>query len=118
MLAQRVKVLTRKGDLTGVIGSKAPHVLSIEERKNVLNMEHMFIDIDATSKDEAEDFGVDVGDPIATIMPFEVLSNPKMLLARAWDDRAGCYIALKVLQHSGQAWLHWPFIWSVADCRF
>lgn len=98
MLAQRVKVLTRKGDLTGVIGSKAPHVLSIEERKNVLDISNMFVDIGATSQEEAESFGVVVGDPIVPICPFEVLPNPKMLMAKAWDNRAGCYVTLKVLE--------------------
>ncbi|GAA2718501.1 hypothetical protein GCM10009865_54620 [Aeromicrobium ponti] len=63
----------------GVIGSKAPHVLSIEERKNVLETDQMFVDIGASSKEEAESFGVRVGDPIATICPFEVLLNPKLL---------------------------------------
>lgn len=102
MLAQRVKVLTRKGDLTGVIGSKAPHVLSIEERRNVLEIDTMFVDIGASSKEEAENFGVEVGDPIVPICPFEVMPNPKILLAKAWDNRAGCYVALKVLERIQQ----------------
>lgn len=102
MLAQRVKVLTRKGDLTGVIGSKAPHVLSIEERKNVLEISNMFVDIGASSKEEAEGFGIEVGDPIVPICPFEVMPNPKMLMAKAWDNRAGCYVALKVLERIQQ----------------
>lgn len=98
MLAQRVKVISRNGDLTGVVGSKAPHVLSIEERKNVLDIANMFVDIGASSREEAERFGVEVGDPIVPICPFEVLPNPQMLLAKAWDNRAGCYVALKVLE--------------------
>lgn len=36
MLAQRVTIVTKKGDITGVIGSKPPHVLSPEARKNRL----------------------------------------------------------------------------------
>jgi putative aminopeptidase FrvX len=98
MLAQRVKVLTRKGDYTGVIGSKAPHVIPPEERKKVLEPKTMFIDIGATSKKEAEEFGVEVGDPIVPVCPFEVLANPKMLLGKAWDNRMGCYVALKTLE--------------------
>lgn len=98
MLAQRVKVLSRKGDHIGVIGSKAPHVLSIEERKNVLEISNMFVDIGASSKEEAESFGVEVGDPIVPICPFEVMPNPKMLMAKAWDNRAGCYVTVKVLE--------------------
>ncbi|MGI6577534.1 MAG: hypothetical protein ACOX1Q_05745 [Eubacteriales bacterium] len=33
MLAQRVTVVTDKGDVTGVIGSKPPHILSPDARK-------------------------------------------------------------------------------------
>ena len=33
MLAQRVTIVTNKGDITGVIGSKPPHILSPEARK-------------------------------------------------------------------------------------
>ncbi|MBU8906674.1 M42 family metallopeptidase [Desertibacillus haloalkaliphilus] len=98
MLSQRVTVMTQRGDLTGVIGSKAPHVLTLEERKKVMKISDMFVDIGATSREEAEKFGVAVGDPVATICPFEVLPNQNMLLARNWDNRAGCYIALKVLE--------------------
>jgi endoglucanase len=98
LLSQRVKVLSKNKDLTGVIGSKAPHVLSVEERKKVLDIDKMFIDIGASSREEAESFGVAVGDPVATICPFEPLSNEKLLLARTWDNRAGCYIALRVLE--------------------
>src|SRR5699024_3094811 len=53
MLAQRVTISTSKGDVTGVIGSKPPHVLSMEERKKVVEIKNMFIDIGASSKEEA-----------------------------------------------------------------
>ncbi|WP_088036491.1 M42 family metallopeptidase [Evansella clarkii] len=98
LLSQRVKVLTKSRDLTGVVGSKAPHVLPPEERKKVLPIDKMFVDIGASSQEEAESFGVSVGDPVATVCPFEPLANEKLLLSRTWDNRAGCYIALKVLE--------------------
>ncbi|MBM7097573.1 M42 family metallopeptidase [Bacillus sp. H-16] len=98
MLSQRVKVMAGKGDLTGVIGSKAPHVLAPEERKKVLEIDKMFIDIGASSDEEAREFGVEVGDAICPVGELEVLPNPKMLLARNWDNRAGCYVSLKVLE--------------------
>ena len=37
MLAQRVTIVTRKGDVTGVIGSK-PHILPPEARKSQLKL--------------------------------------------------------------------------------
>lgn len=38
MLAQRVTIVTKKGEITGVIGSKPPHVLSPEARKSQLRL--------------------------------------------------------------------------------
>ena len=53
MLAQRVTIVTRKGDVTGVIGSKPPHILPPEARKKPVEMKDMFIDIGASSQEEA-----------------------------------------------------------------
>jgi putative aminopeptidase FrvX len=98
MLAQRVTVLTRKGDIEGVIGSKPPHILPAEARKKAVDKKDMFIDIGASSKEEAEEFGVRPGDTVVPICPFTVMKNPKMLMAKAWDNRIGCAIAIEVLK--------------------
>lgn len=96
MLAQRVRIRTRQGDLTGVVGSKPPHILSAEERGKIVQKKEMFIDIGVTSKAEATAAGVRPGDPVVPICPFTVLSNPQFLLAKAWDNRMGCIVALEV----------------------
>ena len=58
MLAQRVTIVTRKGEtITGVIGSKPPHILSPEARKKPVDIKDMFIDIGASSKEEANGVG-------------------------------------------------------------
>lgn len=98
MLAQRVKVLTRKGELVGVVGSKPPHVLSPEERSKVVQVKDMFIDIAASSKEEAMEWGVRPGDPIVPHCDFTVMPNPKVLMNKAWDNRAGCAAAIMVLE--------------------
>src|SRR5699024_7868647 len=51
MLAQRVNIMTKKGNVTGVIGSKPPHILTAEERKKPVEIKDMFIDIGASSKE-------------------------------------------------------------------
>ncbi|KYD10817.1 M42 family metallopeptidase [Heyndrickxia sporothermodurans] len=99
MLAQRVTIVTRKGDLTGVIGSKPPHVLSPEARKKPYEIKDMFIDIGASSKEEALEWGVLPGDMVVPYFEFTVMNNEKMLLAKAWDNRIGCAIAIDVLKN-------------------
>ena len=98
MLAQRVLILTRKGEIEGVIGSKPPHILSPEARKKPVDKKEMFIDIGASSKEEAESWGVRPGDTAVPICPFTVMKNPKVLMAKAWDNRIGCAIAIEVLK--------------------
>jgi len=99
MLAQRVTIVTSKGDVTGVIGSKPPHILPPELRKKPVEIKDMFIDIGASSREEAMEFGVRPGDQIVPYFEFTVLKNEKMLLAKAWDNRIGCAIAIDVLKN-------------------
>lgn len=98
MLAQRVEVYTREGPVVGVIGSKPPHILSPDERKRVYDKKEMFIDVGAGSRAEAESFGIRPGDAIVPVCPFTVMRNEKLLLAKAWDNRFGCALAIEVLR--------------------
>lgn len=98
MLAQRVTIVTSKGDVTGVIGSKPPHILSPEARKKPVDIKDMFIDIGASSREEASEWGVKPGDMVVPYFEFTVMNNEKMLLAKAWDNRIGCAIAIDVMK--------------------
>ena len=98
MLAQRVEVYTRRGPIVGVTGSKPPHILDQEERKKLVEKKAMFIDIGASSRAEAEAWGVRPGDPIVPVSPFTVMHNEKFVMAKAWDNRFGCALAIEVLR--------------------
>ena len=99
MLAQRVQIITRSGEtITGVIGSKPPHILPAEQRNKAADIKQMFIDIGATSKEEVMEWGVRPGDMIAPYFEFTVMKNEKFLLAKAGDNRIGCAIAIEVLK--------------------
>lgn len=116
MLAQRVKILTRKGELVGLIGSKPPHILPADERKKVVEIKDMFIDIGASSREEAMTFGVRPGDPIIPYCDFTVMPNPKVLLNKAWDNRAGCATAIMVLEElKGKA--HENVVYAVGNVQ-
>lgn len=98
MLAQRVTVHTRKGPIPGVIGSKPPHVLSREERQKVVKKADMFIDVGASSKEEAEAMGVRPGDPVVPDSPFIRMANEKLVMAKALDNRAGCALVVEIMR--------------------
>ena len=99
MLAQRVVIKTRGGDIPGIIGSKPPHILSDEERKKVLEPKDMYVDVGATSSEEVKGLGVRVGDPIIPTFPFTVLGTGKTYLGKAFDDRIGCALFIEVVKN-------------------
>lgn len=99
LMGQRVVIKGKKGDVPGVIGSKPPHILKEEERKQAVKMEDMFIDVGASGKKEVEEsFGIRPGNPIIPLSPFTVMKNGKTYLAKAWDDRVGCALMVDILK--------------------
>ena len=102
LLAQRVMIRSRKGDFPGVIGSKPPHILPQEERRKLVKKEDMFIDVGASSADEAREWGIRSGDSVIPVSPFTALSNPKLFMAKAWDDRVGCAMMIEVIRKLGE----------------
>jgi putative aminopeptidase FrvX len=99
LLAQRVVIKTRKGDVPGLIGSKPPHILSEEERKKLLEPKDMYIDIGATSADEVKELGIRPGDPAIPVFPFTISGTGKTYLGKAFDDRVGCGIFINVIKN-------------------
>src|SRR5699024_5652090 len=73
MLAQRVTIVTKKGNITGIIGSKPPHILPPEERNKVVDIKDMFIDIGASNRKEAAEWGVQPGDMVVPYFEFTVM---------------------------------------------
>lgn len=98
MLAHRVTVKGSKGDVPGVIGSKPPHVLSPEERKRVVELKDMFIDIGASSDADVKDMGIRPGDPIVPDSPFTRMKKDNMIMGKALDDRVGCAVFIEVIK--------------------
>jgi putative aminopeptidase FrvX len=98
LLGQRVTVKTAKGDVPGVIGAKPPHLLPSEEREKVVAKKDMYIDIGACSKEDVEQAGVRVGDPVIPRADFQALAGGKTYLSKAFDDRVGVALAIQTLQ--------------------
>jgi endoglucanase len=98
--AHKVVVRTRKGDLTGVIVSKPPHLMTPQEKEKVPKLEDLFIDVGASSKEDLEKLGVRIGDPVAPQSEFEVLKigEKEIWMGKAFDDRIGAFMAMEVIR--------------------
>ena len=96
LMNQAVTIHSDKGNFTGVIGSKPPHITKASERNKVVKAEDMFIDMGASSKEEAEDM-VEIGDPITFKSWFTEYPND-LFMGKALDNRVGCYVMIEVLK--------------------
>jgi len=98
LLAQRVQVMTDQGPVIGVIGSIPPHLLSDELRARPMDIKNMLIDIGADNKEDAMKIGVRPGQQIVPVCPFTPMANEKKIMAKAWDNRYGCGLAIELLK--------------------
>ena len=98
LLSQRVQIMTDNGPVDGVIGSIPPHLLDENTRKKPYEIKNMLIDIGADDKEDAERIGIKPGQQIVPVCPFTPLANPKKIMAKAWDNRYGCGLAIELLK--------------------
>ncbi len=91
LLSQRVEILTRSGEkILGVVASRPPHFLPEAQRRQVMMIDQMFIDVGAESRrDVLENFGISLGDPIAPVSEFTALAKDDYFMAKAFDNRVG-----------------------------
>lgn len=89
-------VAVGKNKVPGVIGLKAVHLVSREERKKVPKTEALYIDIGAKDRESAEK-AVELGDYGCFVCQPEEFGDG-LFKARAIDDRVGCAVMLKLLE--------------------
>ena len=95
------KVFIGEDKVPGVIGAKAIHLQSMDERGRVLPHDQLYIDIGAADKASAERL-VKPGDYIAFDSDW-VEFGDGMVKTPALDDRVGCYTMLRVLENEYDA---------------
>lgn len=91
LVGQRVRIETRAGRIAGVVARKPIHLLKDADRKNIPELKDLHIDIGAKDGDEARSL-VRIGD-VAVIDAEPVEIRHDLVVARAIDDRVGCYVA-------------------------
>ncbi len=96
LVGQRVRVQTRSGEVMGVIGKKAIHVMEPDERKKVSEIKSLWIDVGAKDEEEAKRM-VRVGD--VAVIDQDLLELPNGRIAsRSLDNRMGAFVVLEALR--------------------
>ena len=101
-IGQRVWVHTKSGQIAGIIGRKAIHLLTDDERKKKPELHELWIDIGAKDEKEAKSV-VSMGDCVTFQVEFQHLLGDRAT-ARGFDNKMGTFIvgeALRLLKEDG-----------------
>lgn len=104
------RVIFERTKTRGIIGYKPIHLQNEGERNNPVNIKELFIDIGASSKDEALKF-VKLGDYVT--FESEYVEMGDYIKAKALDDRVGCAILMEVLKEDYNLDIY--FVWTVQE---
>ncbi|MBO5322343.1 MAG: M42 family peptidase [Clostridia bacterium] len=83
------------GTINGVICGKPIHLTEGEERKKLPKSDSLYIDIGATSKEDALKH-ISLGDRAVLCGDFE--ENDNNVISKALDDRVGCAVLIKLIK--------------------
>lgn len=98
LAGRRITLLGKEGKVNGLIASKAIHHKSKEDREKVLSAEKLYMDIGASSKEEAERY-VEIGSEATFDSEFVLFgTDNRRVKSKALDDRMGCAAMIEVME--------------------
>lgn len=99
LIGQRMTIWSETGPLPAVIARKPIHLLKDEERKQVVKIEDLWLDIGAASEEEAREL-VRIGDPVTLQLGFQAMRN-RLANAPGMDNRTGLWVVMEALRRCG-----------------
>ena len=99
LIGQRMTVWAASGPIPAVIARKPIHLLKDDERKEVVKLEDLWLDIGASSPEETEAL-VRIGDPVTLQLGFQPMKN-NLANAPGMDNRTGLWVVMEALRRAG-----------------
>jgi endoglucanase len=84
----------RARGVSGVVGNKAGHISTPEERRTAPTFRDLYVDFGFDTAEDVESAGIRVGDPIAYDAPVKRLGNPDRISGKAVDNRISCALVV------------------------
>jgi tetrahedral aminopeptidase len=98
LVGQRMMVWNAAGPVPAVIARKPIHLLKEEERKQVVKLEELWLDIGAKDQDDAARI-VHIGDPVTLELGFRELRN-SLASAPGMDNATGLWVVIEALRRA------------------
>lgn len=96
LMFRNVKI---NGKINGVICGKPIHLLSKKESESLPETDSLYIDIGASSKQEASEL-ISIGDRAVICGDFEVIGDK--IISKALDDRIGCAVLVSLIREESE----------------
>jgi len=114
LIGQRMVIWADDGPLDAVISRKPIHLLTDSERKQVVQLQDMWLDIGA--KDRAESASlINVGDPVTLELGFQPMRN-NLANAPGMDNKTGVWVVMEAIRRASQSSLNWA-VYSVSTVQ-
>lgn len=91
VINKRVSIVNKNGELV-------EGVISLIKSSKYSEMDNLYIDIGAESKEEVINAKIDIGNQIVINGEFKELLGGKRIASKAWDDRFGCVLGIEILR--------------------
>ncbi|MFA6627017.1 MAG: M42 family metallopeptidase [Bacilli bacterium] len=89
--------------IKGLIGAIPPHInRGHDDEVKKLNFDDLLLDIGASSKQEALDWGIAIGQQIVSQNNYYVMEDGQKIVSKAWDNRFGVGMALEVFAEASK----------------
>ena len=98
LIGQRMTVWAKDGPIAAVIARKPIHLLKDDERKKVVKLEELWIDIGARAQEEAASL-VRIGDPITLELGYQEMLNG-LANAPGMDNVVGTWVVVEALRRA------------------
>lgn len=98
LIGQRMTVWTASGPVPAIIARKPIHLLTDEERKQVVKLKDLWVDIGATSREDAQAI-VRIGDPVTLDLKYQPMRNG-FAYATAMDDKCGMWTVVEAFRRA------------------
>ncbi len=101
LIGQRLTIWGSDGPVPAIIARKPIHLLNDEERRKVVQIKDMWLDVGAATREEAEPW-VQVGDPVTFELGYRELKSG-LAYSPGMDDKTGLWVVVEGLRRAKAA---------------
>ncbi|QDT68091.1 Putative aminopeptidase YsdC [Planctomycetes bacterium MalM25] len=98
LIGQRMTIHAEGGPIPAVIARKAIHLLEPDERKQVVKLKELWLDIGASGKEEAAE-AVQIGDPVTLQLGYQEMRNG-LANSPGMDNKTGAWVVLEAARRA------------------